>query len=171
MRTQGILLVREAIRFQGILTADREHHMLGWTLSDLTYPTPGVKFSPLRKSCDRMLQSLEEFSQKLLDDIKTFRQHGDKNGADIVSSTCVTCLAHLAVLYEVIGRNDCSAEAKTDDLCDSALRRLGTLTSELHFDEYTYLDLLLGVRQTFFICWKDGLFKRETTNRTLGGNR
>ena len=32
------------------------------------------------------------------------------------------------------------------NLCDLALRRLGTLTSELYLDEYTYLDLLLGVR-------------------------
>ena len=34
-------------------------------------------------------------------------------------------------------------------LCDSALERLGRLTSEVHFDEYTYLDLLLGVRSSF----------------------
>jgi hypothetical protein len=29
---------------------------------------------------------------------------------------------------------------------DSALQRLGTLSSELQCDEYTHLDLLLGVR-------------------------
>ena len=31
------------------------------------------------------------------------------------------------------------------NLCDSALQRLGKLTLDLHFEEYTYLDLLLGV--------------------------
>ena len=94
-----------------------------------------------------MLELLEEFSKKLVDDITTFRLHGDKSGADVVSDSCIACLAHLAVLYEIISRNDPSA--KVDGLCDSALRRFGTLTSELHLDEYTYLDLLLGVRLTF----------------------
>lgn len=98
-----------------------------------------------------MLQSLEEFSQKLLDNIKTFRQHGDKNGADVVSESCIACLAHLAALYEVTSRNDPSTEVEVDNLCDLALQRLGTLTSELHLEEYTYLDLLLGVRLYFHL--------------------
>ena len=38
------------------------------------------------------------------------------------------------------------AKVEMYDLCDLALQRLGTLTSELHLDEYTPLDLLLGVR-------------------------
>jgi len=126
MRTQGILLVRDTIVLQDILATD------------------GVEFGSWQKSCERMIELLEEFSRKLLDDIKTFRRHGDKNGADVVSGNCVACLAHLAVLCEVVSRNDPSAEAKMDNLCDSALQRLGTLTSELQFDEYTYLDLLVG---------------------------
>ena len=101
-----------------------------------------------------MLESLEEFSQKLLDDVGTFRRDGNKSGADVISSSCIACLAHLSTLYEVIGRNDPSAEVKMDSLCDSTLQKLGTLTSELHLDEYTYLDLLLGVRLTFFYSLK-----------------
>ena len=101
-----------------------------------------------------MLQSLEELSQKLLDDIKMFRRDGNTSGADVVSSSCIACLAHLAVLYKVISRNDPFAEVKMDSLCDSTLQKLGTLTSELHLDEYTYLDLLLGVRLTFFYSLK-----------------
>jgi hypothetical protein len=96
-----------------------------------------------------MLESLEECSQMLLDNIKTFRQHGDNNGADEVSSSCIGCLAHLAVLCEITGRTDPSAKTGMDGLCDSALRRLGMLTSELRFDEYSSLDLLLGVRLSF----------------------
>jgi len=38
------------------------------------------------------------------------------------------------------------AKVEMYNLCDLALQRLGTLTSELHLDEYTHLDLLLGVR-------------------------
>ena len=94
-----------------------------------------------------MLELLEDFSQRLIDNIKTFRKHGDNNGADSVSSSCIACLAHLATLYDDIGRTDPSTKAEMDTLCDSALARLGTLSSELQFDEYTYLDLLLGVRR------------------------
>ena len=93
-----------------------------------------------------MLESLEDFSQKLFSNVKTFREHGDKNAADIVSSSCIACLSHLAVLYEVTGQTDPVAKVRMDRLCDLALQRLGELTSELQFDEYSYLDLLLGVR-------------------------
>ena len=94
-----------------------------------------------------MLELLEDFSQKLIDNIKTFRKHGDNNGADSVSSSCIACLAHLATLYQDIGHTDPSTKAEMDKRCDSALQTLGTLSSELQFDEYTYLDLLLGVRR------------------------
>lgn len=63
----------------------------------------------------------------------------------MIGSSCVACLAHLAALYEVICRTG-PVVGETWNLCDSALRRLGALTSELHFEEYTYIDLLLGVR-------------------------
>ena len=33
-----------------------------------------------------------------------------------------------------------------DVVCDSSLERLGRLTQEVNFEEYTYLDLLLKVR-------------------------
>ena len=82
----------------------------------------------------------------LLGDIKVFRERGDKCGAEVLGSSCIACLAHLAILYEVVGRTDPVARPEMYNLCDSALQRLGTLTSELRFDEYTYLDLLLGVR-------------------------
>ena len=67
----------------------------------------------------------------------------------MISSGCIACLAHLAILYEVICRMDPVA-GEMYILCDSALERLGMLTSELHLDEYTYLDLLLGVRPSLY---------------------
>ena len=63
----------------------------------------------------------------------------------MISSSCIACLAHLAILYEVVCRK-APVAAETYDLCDSALQRLGVLTSKFHLEEYTYLDLLLGVR-------------------------
>ena len=64
----------------------------------------------------------------------------------MIGSCCIACLAHLAILYEVVCRIDPVSGSNSYALCDSALERLGMLTSELHLDEYTHLDLLLGVR-------------------------
>ena len=72
----------------------------------------------------------------------------NKNGADVIGISCIACLAHLAILYEVVGRTEPAVEVGMYGLCDLALQRLGTLTSELRLDEYTYLDLLLGVRSS-----------------------
>jgi hypothetical protein len=109
-------------------------------------PVPGVKLKLWRQSCDRILEPLEDLSQRLLDNFKMSHQNGDKSGAGVAGSSCIACLAHLAVLYEVIGRTDSVATTEMSNRCDSALRRLGTLTSQLPFDEYNHLDLLLGVR-------------------------
>jgi hypothetical protein len=111
----------------------------------LHLPDPGAKLGLWRDSCDQMLESLEGFSQKLLSNVETFRKHGDKNGAYILSSSCIASLSHLAVLYEVTGQTDPAAKAQMDHSCDLSLQRLGELTSELQPDEYSYLDLLLGV--------------------------
>ena len=63
----------------------------------------------------------------------------------MISSSCIACLTHLAILYEVVCRMGPAAR-EMYDFCDSALQRLGALSSELRPDEYTHLDLLLGVR-------------------------
>ena len=63
---------------------------------------------------------------------------------EAIGNSCITCLAHLAVLYEFVGRVDPAAR-EVYEPCDSALQRLGKLTVDLCFDEYTYLDLLLRV--------------------------
>ena len=127
----------------------------------LTLLAPGVELGPWRRSCNQIFASLEECSQSLLGNIKIFREHGDNSGADVISGICVACLAHLALLYEVICRIDPVARGMYE-LCDSALQRLGMLTSELRFDEYTYLDLLLGVRLSLFY------FSTVTNERGIG---
>ena len=101
--------------------------------------------------------------------MKVFREYGDKAGAEVIGSSCIACLAHLAVLYEVVGRVDPLA-GNAGDLCDSALQRLGNLTSDLGFDEYTYLDLPLGVRPSLrrFLT---AVIQTGDWDRTLGGNR
>jgi len=150
MRTRGILLVRDATLLLAVLPTDGEcYESISSARSsrNLTLPVLGARHGLWRRSCDQILASLEEFSQNLLDNVKRFREYGDENGADVLSSSCIACLAHLAILYEVTCRTGPVA-GEIYALCDSALQRLGMLTSELHLEEYTYLDLLLGVSPT-----------------------
>jgi hypothetical protein len=110
------------------------------------------------------------FSLDLLAKMKRFRELGDKSGVDVIGSSCIACLAHLAIFYEVVCRTDPVGRSELYNLCDSALQRLGTLTSELRFDEYTYFDLLLGVRP-FLRCFPVAMTKTGDWDRTLGINR
>ena len=73
------------------------------------------------------------------------------------------------MLYEVVGQTGPVARPEMYNLCDSALQRLGTLTSELRFDEYTYLDLLLGVRPSSR-CFPMLMTQTEDLHRILGEN-
>jgi hypothetical protein len=105
----------------------------------------------------------------LLSNIKRFHELGDNSGAEVIGSSCIACLAHLAVLYEAVCRTDPVGSFELCNLCDSALERLGALTSELEFDEYTYLDLLLGVRPSE--CFFPMLMAQTgDLDRSLGGN-
>jgi hypothetical protein len=142
-------------------------HLFRWYL---TFLALDVKFGLWRQSCDRILASLEVFSLNLLSNITRFRGLGDKEGADVISNCCITCLAHLAILYEVVCRIDPVSGGKSYALCDSALQRLGTLTSELHLDEYSHLDLLLGVRPSLS-CFLVVAAQTGDWDRTLGTNR
>ena len=169
MRTQGILLVRDAIFLLNVPPIDGKCYVSISVSSGqiLILPAPGTKQGSWRRSCDQAVASLEEFSQNLLKNISRFRDHGDKPRADAIGSSCIPCLAHLAALYELVCQKGPGA-GEMYDLCDLALQRLGMLTSELHFDEYTYLDLLLGVRlpscfPTVIVMAQTGLW-----DRTLG---
>ena len=172
MRTHGILLVRDAIVLLGILPTDGECcvHTLGSLQQKPNTTGIGAKHRFWRRSCNQVLGSLEEFSQKLLDNMKRFREHGDRSGADIIGSSCITCLAHLTVLYDVVCRTDPQVTVETYNLCDSALQRLGMLTSKLQFDGYTYFDLLLGVRP-FFHYFPVVTAQTGDWDRTLGRSR
>lgn len=166
MRTQGILLIRDTILLLRALPADGESYTSFSSAFDsirgLTLRSPGVKLGFWRQSCDRIVAPLGFFAQKLLGNVKRFREHGGTSAADVISSSCIACLAHLAILYEVISRTDPVA-GEMYTFCDSALRRLGMLTSELCLEEYTHFDLLLGVRlssyrlQKIVAQWETGI--------------
>jgi hypothetical protein len=102
--------------------------------------------------------------------MKRFHELGDNSGAEVIGSSCIACLAHLAILYEAVCRTDPVGSLEPRNLCDSALERLGTLTSEVHFDEYTYYDLLLGVRPSLS-CFPISMAQTGDRDRILGRNR
>ena len=91
---------------------------------------------------------LDNYSQTLLFNQRRFQELGDKGGAGVIRSSCVNCFSHLAVLCEAISRIEPTPQTELDNLCDSALERLGELAQDVcvGMEEYTRLDLLLGVR-------------------------
>ena len=93
-----------------------------------------------------MVIRLDEYSDTLVRNIRRFTEIGDDHGAEIIQSSCVGCLAHLALLCDSISRLEPNSKPQMDAICDSSLERLGRLTQEMNFEEYTYLDLLLKVR-------------------------
>lgn len=91
---------------------------------------------------------LDDHSRTLLLNLQRFQELGDTNGAGIIRSTCVDCLAHLAVLCEAIGGVGPAPQTALEALCDSTLERLSELARDTCMEECTRLDLLLGVRAT-----------------------
>ena len=98
-----------------------------------------VQLGIWKQSCDQLASVIDKFSRSLLSNLQRFQELGDKSGVAMIRSSCVNCLAHLAVLYEALG-------AESQSLCDSTLERLSELAGDMGTEEYTRLDLLLGVR-------------------------
>ena len=99
-----------------------------------------------KQSCDQLVTLLDDYSRTLLFNMRRFQELGDESGAGVIRSSCVNCLAHLAALYEVLSEIGHAPQAELDNLCDSTLERLGELAQDMCMEEYTRLDLLLGVR-------------------------
>ena len=62
----------------------------------------------------------------------------------IIRSSCIDCFAHLAAVCETLCQTG-HAHTELDALCESALERLSELAPDMRTEEYTRLDLLLGV--------------------------
>jgi len=108
--------------------------------------TAGAEPDQWRQLCEQIVTRLDEYSDTLLRNARTFLQLGDTQGAGIIQSSCVGCLAHLAVLCDLVGHLEPDSKPRMDTVCDSSLERLGQLTQEMSFCEYTSFDLLLRVR-------------------------
>ena len=105
----------------------------------------GFQLGIWKQSCDQLVSVINKCSQNLLLNLQRFQELGDKSGAAMVRSSCVNCLAHLAVLYETLSQTEHPHE-RSESLCDLTLKRLSKLTKDMRTEEYTRLDLLLGVR-------------------------
>ncbi|KAF9643250.1 hypothetical protein BDM02DRAFT_3123697 [Thelephora ganbajun] len=127
MRTEGILLVKDVVFFIALCSTD------------------GVEPGQRKQLCDELVTRLDEYSDTLLQNIQSFQNIGDNHGAEIIQGSCVSCLAHLAVLCDLVGRLEPNSKPQMDAICDSSLERLGDLTQGMNFDEFTYLDLLLRI--------------------------
>ena len=148
MRTQTILLVRDATLFLDIVSDGGERVAIGiWRLTSRTSPPISVhRSTQWRQSCDQLITLLDGYSETLLCNLRTFIEIGDNSGAEMIWSSCITCLACLTALCELVGRTEPTASLAMNALCDRNLERLGHLTEDIRSEEYTYLDLLLGVR-------------------------
>ena len=145
MRTQGILLVKDAILLMALCSTN------GRSFHFVVYPSrpclvTGTKPGQWKQIYDELVIRLDEYSDTLLQNAQRFTEIGDGLGAEIIQSSCVSCLAHLAVLCDLVSRLEPNSKPQMVAVCDSSLERLGRLTQEVNFDEYTYLDLLLRVR-------------------------
>lgn len=108
------------------------------------------KSNQWRRSCDQLVALLDEYSDTLLRNLREFVEIGDESGAEIIWSSCITCLAHLTALCELAGRMESTVSLRMNGLCDCNLEKLGHLTEDMRSEEYTHLDLLLGVRSREF---------------------
>ena len=145
MRTQGILLVRDAI--VAFCSADSWSSTSSSTPVDTSYFVTGVKPDQWKQTCEELVARLDEYSDTLLRNTQTFLQVGDTQGTVIIQSSCIDCLAHLAVLCDLVSYLEPNSKPQMDAICDSPLERLGRLTQEMSFDGFTSFDLLLMVRR------------------------
>ena len=121
------------------------HPSLPLTPLTLVAFSTGMEQGQLKQICDEAVARIREFSETLLRNIPQFVEIGDAPGAEIIQNSCIGCLAHLSVLCDFIGRLEPNSRSWMDIVCDWSLERLGTLTTGMDFEEYTYLDLLMKV--------------------------
>ena len=124
--------------------------MVGHPISSLILADPchfvtGTKPDQWIQLCRNLATCLDEYSNTLLWSAQEFLRIGDGRSAEIVQSSCISCLAHLALLCNFAGHLEPNSKPKMDVVCDSSLGRLGCLTRVMHFDGYTYFDSLLRV--------------------------
>ena len=89
---------------------------------------------------------LDRFSEALIQNLQQFIDIVDTSGVGTIWTCCVVCLGHLAPLSHLLSQTEPTLRDLMDDVCDSALEKLGNLSHEVYTEEYSHFDALTGVR-------------------------
>ena len=119
MRTQGILLIKDAVMIMSFCSADGGLSHLSVHLIDFLCFVAEMKPEHWTQICDELVTRLDKHSDTLLKYIRRFLQIGDIQGAEIIQNSCVGFLAHLAVLCDLVGRSEPNSKPRMDAVCDS----------------------------------------------------
>jgi len=127
MRTQSILLVRDAIRAlnppvdQAENTSDRQRSSL------------------------HLVHALDTFSSDLMGNLERFISIGDTGGVGMIRTCCIMCLAHLAALCHFMSQADSALSTSMNGLYDLTMDNLCNLSLEPHIEECSNFDVLTGM--------------------------
>ena len=149
MRTQGILLVRDATLVLNSSPANCEIglNVSFWVATDSDYIQVGSG------EIHQLALVLDRFSCSLMENLERFIEIEDSSGVETVWTCCVTCLGHLAALCHFISRAVPTLRGSMDDLCNLALDRLTSLSHEVRIEGYSYFDVLTAVRILARLPW------------------
>ena len=81
-----------------------------------------------------------------MENLQQFITIGDSDGVGIIWACCIMSLAHLSALCHSISRTDLVSSTRMNRLYDLTLEKLGNLSSEVHIEDHSHLDVLTGVR-------------------------
>ena len=150
MRTQAILLVRDVVLLVSLRPTNGRYRSFVRPIAPAVYncvwSSSETRLAIWGQSRDQLAALLDDYSQTLLSNLRRFQELGDTSGAGVIRASCVNCLAHLALLCNTPDEIDSTPHTRLGALCDSSLERLGALALDMRMEEYTSLDLLLGVR-------------------------
>ena len=150
MRTQGILLVRDAIFVLSPPSADRKTGLgvllrIRADLHHLISSSDVGKAGGLRESRHQLVLAMDNFCNDLMKNLQRFIEVKDAGGAGMIWTCCITCLGHLAALCHFISQTELTLRGAMDNMCKLALDRLANLSYEAHIEEFTHFDVLTGV--------------------------
>ena len=152
MRTRGILLIRDAIFVLGVYPSQSKPHMVQSELKRDLKLVLAAMLKDWRAICENMIRRLQAHTDALRHHSEWLASIGDKESSDVIRSNCISCLAYLANLYLTIAPTDHPTAPAMERCCDATLSTLGRLTEAMVMEEYSYFDLLLGVRKYLHSC-------------------
>ena len=97
-----------------------------------------------REFRQQLVLALDVFSDALIRNLERFT--GDSSSVETIWTCCITCLAHLAALCHFVSQEEPALSGSMDDLCDLTLDKLGGLSRGMYIEDFSYFDVLTGVR-------------------------